>query len=173
MSVYSIENDRLLHDYSAKIDTFAWGMNLAKCPHCDSIIDICEWEGEYTEEWPRTFEYENRETGEIEYYCPDCRCELPHHPEPYTMDDYFHDHAPTVEYITDTFGEYQGAIVHHELPDYGEDGPHIWTDTRSRVLRTYIEINGEIEWTPTNCNALDEYCRSAFEDMRRGAAPLQ
>lgn len=111
------------------IEQIELGGNLAKCDYCGEVHDICDIQGDYTEEWPDSFAH--IEDGETVYRCPNCKHELPDSPEPYGAYDWL-DGILDIEYTVNSQMEYLGATV---CLAWG--GPSIYLDTRNHEIRGY------------------------------------
>ena len=100
------------------IEQIELGGNLARCPHCDEIIDLCDGCEDYSEEFPDA--------------CPHCGGDLTDEtPEPYGAFDWL-EGVLSWDYIIGSNGAYKGAEV---LIAWG--GPSIILDTRNNEIRGY------------------------------------
>lgn len=146
MSIFTISMTRFAEKYSEQVSAFDYHEHPTKCPHCGAIIEAPH--GDII----------NELLGG-EFGCGHCLNRIDGEIIPYTIVEWFNEHAPTCDHIIDS-GDHRriGTRVHHVMPS--KDRPHVWTDTLAR--RTYCEYRNEVVFVETSCDILDDYCAECF-----------
>ena len=124
------------------IEQIELGGNLAVCPHCGDIIDLCECAGDYSEDFPDI--------------CPTCGESLDGYiPEPYGVWEWL-EGVLSWDYIIGSDGTYRGADI---LIAWG--GPTVVLDTRHNTIRG-VWWTDRYEIGGVCCTQIDEALEEHF-----------
>lgn len=120
-----------------------------KCPHCEQVHNIIEYEDS---------EHEN-ENGETCYTCPNCGGEIVENElEAVSIYDYFDGDIFDIEYRVDSNKEYRSVRVMIAC-----GGPNIYIDTKQRavVLHWWSEY-ADYMLTSSACDEIDAFFEELF-----------